>query len=101
MHVEPGSGEIECERKKREKDREKVESGLGYSFCHCCMMFNMPDRGRLAEVLYPGQNAAELRSLDGKSCLHPIFHFAHSPLFFICIHIQALLLLHISPMIIC
>ncbi len=88
MLVDP-AGEIECERKKkaREKEGEEVESRLGYSFCHCCMMFNMPDRGRLAEVLYPGQNAAELRSLDGKSCLHPIFHFAHSPFFFICIHI--------------
>lgn len=76
-------GEIErvWRKKEREKEGEQVESRLGYSFCHCCMMFNMPDRGRLAEVLYRGQNAAELRSLDGKSCLHPIFHFASLPSF--------------------
>lgn len=61
--------------------------------CYCCMMFNMPDRGRLAEVLHPGRNAAVPRSLDGKSCLHPIFHFARSCFFFICIHISASLLL--------
>lgn len=69
-------------KRERETEGEEVEFRLGYSFCHCCMMFNMPDRGCLAEVLYPGENAAELRSLDGKSCLHPIFHYTHSPLFF-------------------
>lgn len=62
-------------------------------------MFNMLDRGHLAEVLYTGQNAAELRSLDGKSCLHSIFHFAHSAFFFVCILILALLLWSISLMI--
>lgn len=45
-------GDGECGGKKgREKEGEHVEARLGYSFCHCCMMFNMPDRGQLAELL--------------------------------------------------
>lgn len=68
------------------KERERnVESRRGYSFCQCCMMFNMPLR-----MLCRGEKCCRAEELRRKSCLHPIFHFFLFS-FFICIHASSFL----------
>lgn len=62
--------QLVAERQKKGRER-KVESRLGYSFNHCCMMFNMPDRGRLAEA--KKKKCCRNEELRRKSFLHPFF----------------------------